>query len=565
MGGIQVTVPGTFTGTLSGEISSLAGEANSPILGGVGARADGDVEYDLSDNFLTDQASFQLTLADATPPDAPVILGIQEDTGIPGNNITSDNTLIYSGEAEPLSTVEVFVDGIPAGTTETNLFGDWELDDSARILSNGGHQITAIATDRAGNTSTLSTAFDIVVLTFGKLPLAVDDSLSFSQKISVVSGNLITGVPPTTGGIGGVDDQGDGPARVHSIFVSGTIYDIPDGGSVTVEVIGFGELTVNSNGDYTFDGRGDKPSLPSDTVVYEIVDQDGDTSIADLTVGFFDNIDNIDPDAPVLNGTNDDDALFGDADDQRINAKSGNDLVDGKGGNDVIEGKDDNDTLYGGAGLDIIDGGKDDDVIYGGPGGDDIVSGNGNDIIFGQDGDDQIILDGADNELNSAFGGEGDDIIQVAGNSDSENRLEGEAGDDTLIGGAGDDLLHGGVGSDILVGGQGSDVFLFEGDDIGALKGVDIIGEETDLFGTRSDMGRLMPLDGDDILRFENVFDVPVDPLNLVDFFELDVNADGTLVSINRDGAGTDFEAVVQINDYFNTDLETFYTLVEIA
>ena len=127
--------------------------------------------------------------------------------------------------------------------------------------------------------------------------------------------------------------------------------------------------------------------------------------------------------------------------------------------------------------------------------------------------------------------------------------------------------MVGAKGDDILVGGIGSDIFLFRGFDIGL--GLDTIGDQLELFGIEDEIGARDVLDGVDIIRFADVFDVDVDENDLSTYFQLDENSDGTLVSVDRDGAGagsgSGFEQVVQIDGYFDATLEEFFAQVEIV
>lgn len=85
----------------------------------------------------------------------------------PADGSSTTNTRpTYTGTAEPLSTVEVFVDGMSVGTTQVPANGQWTLTPTT-ALSTGMHSVTARATDRAGNVSPASTAngFTVVAVT----------------------------------------------------------------------------------------------------------------------------------------------------------------------------------------------------------------------------------------------------------------------------------------------------------------------------------------------------------------------------------------------------------------
>jgi Ca2+-binding RTX toxin-like protein len=145
-----------------------------------------------------------------------------------------------------------------------------------------------------------------------------------------------------------------------------------------------------------------------------------------------------------LNGTINDDYIFGFDGDDYLDGGDGNDYLDGGDGNDILVGGFGNDFLFGGLGNDIISGGglnggaSGNDYVDGGDGNDFIVCGNGNDFIVGGLGNDSI---------------------------------DGGLGNDYLVGGDGNDFLFGGLGNDYLVGGSGADIFLFNSRN----EGIDII------------------------------------------------------------------------------------------
>jgi hypothetical protein len=93
---------------------------------------------------------------DTTPPVAPVVI-------TPANGSqTNDNTPIYSGTAEPNSTVTVIVDGSSIGTTTASGAGNWSRT-QATALADGSHTVRATATDAAGNTSPSSNTNTFIV------------------------------------------------------------------------------------------------------------------------------------------------------------------------------------------------------------------------------------------------------------------------------------------------------------------------------------------------------------------------------------------------------------------
>ena len=104
---------------------------------------------------------------DTVPPAKPVISEVVDDvapqTGpVPKDGATDDTVPQVKGTAEPGSTVTVFADGKPIGTTTTDPQGNWTLTPTSP-LPNGPVALTAIAADAAENPSAPSDPYPIVV------------------------------------------------------------------------------------------------------------------------------------------------------------------------------------------------------------------------------------------------------------------------------------------------------------------------------------------------------------------------------------------------------------------
>ena len=82
---------------------------------------------------------------DTTAPVAPTIASFSTDSGVSGDGITNDNTLTLTGTAEANSTVKVYDGATLLGTVTANGSGAWCYTTAA--LTNGGHNLTATATD----------------------------------------------------------------------------------------------------------------------------------------------------------------------------------------------------------------------------------------------------------------------------------------------------------------------------------------------------------------------------------------------------------------------------------
>src|SRR5205823_5449738 len=94
-----------------------------------------------------------LLTIDGSAPSAPSTpdLTAASDTGSSNtDNLTNVTTPTFTGTAEANSTVTLFSDGSPVGTATANGSGSWTITSST--LASGPHNITARATDLAGNT-----------------------------------------------------------------------------------------------------------------------------------------------------------------------------------------------------------------------------------------------------------------------------------------------------------------------------------------------------------------------------------------------------------------------------
>lgn len=140
-----------------------------------------------------------------------------------------------------------------------------------------------------------------------------------------------------------------------------------------------------------------------------------------------------------LDGSDNDDQLFGDGNANTLTGNDGNDLLVGRGGADVLEGGLGDDILRGGGGADTTDGGEGIDTAdfqdIGSAVTADLSAGtavyeapNGNEIV------DQLL------NIENLTGSDNDDI------------LTGDAGENLLAGGAGNDVIDGGAGDDVIRG-----------------------------------------------------------------------------------------------------------------
>ncbi|KFB10914.1 Ig-like domain repeat protein [Nitratireductor basaltis] len=189
------------------------------------------------------------------PSAPPTVDSFADDSGIVGDGLTNDATLIFGGTAEPGATVTVFVDGVEVGTTMADADGDWSFDHTATVLPDGDHSITAIQGDAAGNPASAPSApLDLTIDTNGggatpqpSAPPTVD---SFADDTGVV---------------------GDGITNDATLVFSGTG---KAGSVVTVHIDGqpIGTTTVGTDGSWSFDNSAQV--LPDGDYVVTATQQD---------------------------------------------------------------------------------------------------------------------------------------------------------------------------------------------------------------------------------------------------------------------------------------------------
>lgn len=145
---------------------------------------------------------------DITAPDQPVILDVVDDApeilgSVLDGKTTNDATPTLSGTAEIGSTVTVLDNGTPLGTATMDASGNWTFTPSPP-LSEGSHQFTVISTDAAGNASTASAPWTIVVDTVAPqvpaITLVNDDAPALIG--AVANGGLTNDSTPTVSGTG---------------------------------------------------------------------------------------------------------------------------------------------------------------------------------------------------------------------------------------------------------------------------------------------------------------------------------------------------------------------------
>lgn len=281
---------GTTTADGSGNWSLTLGTPLTAGIYSITAKA-----TDASNNTSTASSALSITL-DTTAPGLPLFTAISNDTGASSTDqITSDPTLILSGTAEANSVVAVTLVGVgPIGTANANGSGNWSFDYTATTLSAGDHIFRAIATDAAGNSSSVSADFLVTI----------DASAPSQVVISSISSD--TGSSAT-----------DGITGDQTLTFSGTA---EANATVTLNRTGVGVIgtaTANGSGNWTFNYTG--TTLPEGSYIFTAISSDSAGNVSTVSAAFPVTIDLTAPAAPVFtaistdNGTSTTDQITSDA------------------------------------------------------------------------------------------------------------------------------------------------------------------------------------------------------------------------------------------------------------
>ncbi|AUM11349.1 Ig-like domain-containing protein [Ketobacter alkanivorans] len=219
---------------------------DATVLGNTTADASGNWSFDYSVIALsegahsvqlmaTDRAGNQSAwsslfnlMIDTAAPNPIGSIALQPDTGVIGDGVTATGAIQLVGTADAGDYVEVFFDGSSVGQVLVDSSGDWILDLSAAPLVNGNYSVTTQVVDLAGNQSSVSPGFDIVI---NALPPSMP---------------VISGITTDTG------LASDGITADSTLEVLGTA----DAGAdvyVYIDGVGVGVTTADMFGNWSFD------------------------------------------------------------------------------------------------------------------------------------------------------------------------------------------------------------------------------------------------------------------------------------------------------------------------
>jgi VCBS repeat-containing protein len=345
-----VFVPGSGQGVPAGSSAVIHGQYGDLTLFSNGdynytrfTETPGGVEdkfvYVLADSDgSTSPATLTISIGDSTPTVTPPVAGGDTTTvyeaGLParpGESEGSGEQAAPGANGDPREAVSGTVnfhsaDGIQSLTVggmalDPSLFPQTVVDNATGTLvitggsyddltGDGSFTYTYTLKDNTTGNANTSVSFDIVLTdedgdpASSNLTIAIIDdkphALADSDTVAAGSftaeaGNVITGLGTTSGAVGtdvlGADSVGAhvsfGGSIVGGVFVPGSGQGVPSGASAVIHGQ-YGDLTLFSNGDYSYTRFTETPGGVEDKFLYVLADGDGSTSPTTLTISIED-------------------------------------------------------------------------------------------------------------------------------------------------------------------------------------------------------------------------------------------------------------------------------------
>jgi Ca2+-binding RTX toxin-like protein len=424
----------------------------------------------------------------------PVITTFTFDSGLDGDRITNNNSLVLIGTATPGTTVSIFDGGTLLGNTTADASGSWSFDTGP--LSDGEHAFAAAAGAPAAPAARLA---------FAALAVAPTGTIGPTSAPFVV---IIDTKAPSAPVIDNVADDPNGPANGPTSDSTPTLVIAAEAGS-TVHVYRNGTLVgtateTGTPGIFTFASE----ALADGCYTFTATATDIANNTSPLSCEFNIDVDGTPPSAPVLKLADHSccpDNLTDDSTPTLIIAAEAGSTVrvyrDGEFAGTAVESHkagiftftsaalndgsfsftatatdsaDNVSPLSTGLAITLATADPNDfdalamnDCIYFGPDGTVHGTPKGDTISFRHDDCEpgRTVYAGAGNDTISGthqsdtiYGGSGKDKIYGAKGADT---IFGGFGNDNISGGKGNDIIAGGYGADILSGGNGADTFVF--------------------------------------------------------------------------------------------------------
>ncbi len=259
---IQITDPGALDGLHTYKARQTVGITLSPDSDGL------DVTIDTS----------------ISQPSTPDLI-TADDSNINNDDVTSKTTPTFTGTADPNTVVQLFASGVLKGTGSADNSGAWSITSSA--LADGPYNMTAVATDLAGNVSIASGALPIVIDT--TKPTVTMSSAAGNPTATTPIPVTVTFSEPVTGFT--IGDIVPGNGTVGNFAGSGASYTFdltPTGpGPVSADIAGSAaiDLAGNTNTAATQFNRTFDPSALSVTIT-PVAPDPRNTSVSSIQIVF---------------------------------------------------------------------------------------------------------------------------------------------------------------------------------------------------------------------------------------------------------------------------------------
>ncbi|AMR81813.1 Ig-like domain-containing protein [Cupriavidus nantongensis] len=472
---------------------------------------------DAAGNISAPTAAFNLTVDTVAPTATVAVTALTDDTGATGDWITADTTPVVSGTLSaalaPNERLEVSIDGGATWTDAVVTGNTWQWFPTGQ-LADGTYTITTHVTDSAGNIGAVTTQ-NFTVAQQAAPEAAVNEA---GGLLGIADANLLGLIDLSAQQFFTASDYNE---NINSVVIRyGSVLGLGmqqlDASTALAAELGLtfnvvndpGTLFIGPTSTLTISAVGGGPidNLSLNELLGSITLEGG---LLGVSVSLLDAMTITATDTTGLSTTS--------TGSQLVSAGVLTDLLGATQSSAIIEGDASGNTLTGST---------------------------GNDRLYGYGGDDTINA-GAGNDL--VRGGAGNDI------------LNGEAGNDVIIGGAGNDTMSGGAGTD---------VFLWEarGTDGTGGNGTDMITDFT--------VGTAPGQAGNDVLDVSALLDYAADANgpahyqngvatidagdNIGQYLSATQQGADTVITIDRDGAGTDYSAqtLVTLNNV-TTNLET--------
>ena len=182
---------------------------------------------------------------DHTPPAAPVVTGVTNDTGRSASDlVTSAHRMGVTGLAEAGAVVKVYLNGTALGVTTADAAGRWTYDGSAVAIADGRYNLTATAMDAAGDVSLGSAG--VLLTVDDTAPVTTVSNLPFGGAGATLNGLSRAGAVVTV--------SADGVAPVTALVASNTVWSasLPGAGLSTVRTYTVSTTDLAGNAGATF-------------------------------------------------------------------------------------------------------------------------------------------------------------------------------------------------------------------------------------------------------------------------------------------------------------------------